>query len=280
MPRVSHTHASWSILGEHQIVLILATILLVGVSATAADEVEGFLKPFREIDAAASESGIISQIDVREGQRVKEGDVLAVLHQDVLRATLEIASKAKDARGQLESAVADLRVKAERLANLEALLKNDHASQEEVDRATGEKDVAEAHVLAAKELIQVKELEYIRIQEQLEERTVRAPIDGVITQMHKDKGESVCPIDAIVLTVVQLDPLLANFSIPSRQASDLAGGRTVQLRIDSAAEPTDGTVEFVSPVVNAKSGTVMIKVRLPNPDGQYRSGEKCTLILP
>lgn len=279
MARTTRTYRPRSILAEHRVAYVLVTTLFVGASATAA-EIEGFIKPFREINVAASESGIISKIDVREGECVHEGDVLTILQQDVLRATLEIASKAKDARGQLHSAVADLRVKADRLGNLEALLRNNHASQEEVDRATGEKEIAEAHVLAAQESLQVKELEYRRIKQLLEQRTVRAPIDGVITEIYKDKGESVSPIDAIVLTIVQLDPLLATFSIPSRQASELANGQTVELRIDSADTPADGIVEFVSPVVNAKSGTVVIKVRLPNPDGQYRSGEKCTLILP
>ena len=94
------------------------------------------------------------------------------------------------------------------------------------------------------ESLEVKELEYRRIKEQLEQRTVRAPIDGVITEMHKDKGEAVSPIDAIVLTIVQLDPLLASFSIPSRQASDLGDGQPVQLRIASADTPAEGTVEF------------------------------------
>ena len=46
--------------------------------------------------------------------------------------------------------------------------------------------------------------------------------------------------------------------------------------LDSEVE-TKGTVEFISPVTDAESGTVRVKIRIDNPDGKYRSGERCTL---
>jgi multidrug efflux pump subunit AcrA (membrane-fusion protein) len=46
--------------------------------------------------------------------------------------------------------------------------------------------------------------------------------------------------------------------------------------LDSDAE-TRGTVEFISPITDAESGTVLVKVRVANPHGRFRSGERCKI---
>ena len=89
------------------------------------------------------------------------------------------------------------------------------ARQEEVDRAATELAVAEANVRTAREDRLTKKLEYERIKVQLERRTIRAPVAGVVTKLHKQVGEFVAPNNPDVLTLVQLDPLLANFTMMS-----------------------------------------------------------------
>jgi RND family efflux transporter MFP subunit len=260
-------------------ILWVGAILLCSPALATAEEFEGFTEPFRVIDVAAAEMGIIDEIEVREGDRVGEGEVLATLDKEVLEVTLQIAAETKAARGQLAAATAELRLRTERLERLTTLRESRHASEQEVIRAVEEKEVAEGNLLAIQESLQVKELEYERIKAQLERRNVRSPVDGVVTEIYKDAGEFVAPTDPIVLTVVQLDPLLATFSIPAQHIRGLEPEGTVVLRIGSASSKTRGTVEFVSPVINAQSGTVTVRVKLANPDGRFRSGERCKLLL-
>jgi RND family efflux transporter MFP subunit len=257
----------------------LGAILLCSPALTAAEEFEGFTEPFRVIDVAAAEMGIIDEIEVREGDRVGQGDVLATLDKEVLEVTLRIAAEAKSAQGQLASAAAELRLRTERLERLTTLRESQHATEQEVIRAVEEKEVAEGNLLAIQEALEVKALEYQRIQAQLERRNVRSPADGVVTQIYKDAGEFVAPTDPIVLTVVQLDPLFATFSIPAQNIRGLKPGGTVTLRIGSAGSKAKGTLEFVSPVINAQSGTVTVKVKLANSSDRFRSGERCKLVL-
>jgi RND family efflux transporter MFP subunit len=256
----------------------LAATLLIGAAAVAT-EIEGFTEPYKEIEVAAAETGIIRQLHVQEGDRVSEGDVLATLDRKVLEVSLEIAASSKEARGQLNSAEAELRLRAERLRSLEALRQSQHASEEEVIRATEEKEVAEGNLLAVQEVLQVKELEFDRIKAQLDRRQVRSPIGGVVSQIYKDVGEFVAPTEPIVLTVVQLDPLLATFSVPAPEAYRLTTGQKVTVKVGFMGKATSGTVDFVSPVINAQSGTVTVKVQLPNASGQFRSGDNCRLLL-
>jgi RND family efflux transporter MFP subunit len=197
----------------------------------------------------------------------------------VLEVSLQIAATSKEARGQLNSAEAELRLRTERLKSLEALRESEHASEEEVIRATEEKEVAEGNLLAVHEALQVKGLEFHRIQAQLERRQVRSPIGGVVAQIYKDRGEFVAPTDPIVLTLVQLDPLLATFSVPASSAYRLKEGQKVTVKVGPSAKAASGTIDFISPVINAQSGTVTVKVQFPNASGQFRSGDNCRLLL-
>jgi len=242
--------------------------------------VEGFTEPYRQVEVASEETGIVQHIELREGDRVEQGQILARLNQEVLASSLKIAAKHREAFGQLNAALAELRLREERLAQLIELRRSDHATQEEVNRATAEKEVAQARVLAAQDALQVKELEFDRIKAQLQRRVIRSPLTGVVREVYKEEGEFVAPTDPIVLSVVQLDPLLATFSVPADKASDLKPKQPLRVKLTSDAATVEGAIECISPVINAESGTVIVKVRFSNPHERYRSGGRCTLILP
>jgi RND family efflux transporter MFP subunit len=244
-----------------------------------ATGIEGFTQPYREIDVASAETGILVDVDVEEGDEVRRDQPLARLNYDVIEASLRIADKQQQARGQLDSAEAELRLRSDRLGKLKALLENNHASREEVERAVAEKDIAQARVLAAEEALEVKGLEYERIKTQLERRRIMSPANGVVKRVHKEIGEFVAPTDPIVLTIVQLDPLLATFAVPAPDASKLTDGQTIGIQFGTKRTTVNGSVKCIAPVVDAQSGTVTVKVEFPNPQGGHRSGERCVLLL-
>lgn len=265
-----------SVPGKLRVVAIaLAVALLDVVRTVAAGPAEGFLEPYKTIDVAASESGIIDSLEVLEGQKVKKGDALATLDHDVHEVALEIARRSAQARGQLNGAMAELKLATVRLKKLETLRQKDHATPEEVSRAELDVATAEARVLIAQETSEIRAAEHDRYRIQLERRTVRSPIDGVVTVVHRDQGEFVSPNEPIVVSVVQLDPLVASFSVPIATARELVPQQKIRLMLTTVNSSADGFVEFVSPVTNPQTGTVTIKVRVPNPDGKLRAGEKC-----
>lgn len=257
-------------------VLLVASLL--HVPSLPAAEVDGFTEPYRAIDIAASESGLLEHVLVQEGDQVRRGAEVAAMTTDLLQATLEIAERSMQAKGQLNSARAELRQKSELLKKLTALHVRNHASQEELDRVAIEREIAEARVLAVEEELQLRNLEYRRIALQIERRKLRTPIDGVVTRVWKEEAEFVAPNDPIVVTVVQLDPLLAVFSIPSSVASQFNRDRAVTLKI--AERSVEAKVNTVSPVIDPQSGAVLIKVQFPNSEGKYRSGDRCKLVVP
>lgn len=262
---------------SYRVQAVTCCILLLAASAGAdAAEMVGFTEPYRTVRVAAADSGIISRIVVREGTLVQKGQVLGELDHSVLKISLEISRKSAEAVGARQAAAAQVRLRREMLRKLNSLRTSRAASQEEVDRAAAELEVAEANLLSTQEALEIRQLEQHRVQAEIERRRIRSPIDGVVIHVFREPGEFTSPNDPDILTVVQLDPLLATFSVDSTQARGYQALRQTRV-VFSSGDVAEGTIEYVSPVTDAESGTVEIRVRIDNPDQRYRSGERCVL---
>ena len=248
-------------------------------SANDSRPIEAFTEPYRDIDVAAGEMGTVASVDVAEGDFVTAGSILATLDSRVLKTSLDVAQAGASATGQLDSALAEVERHQEELEKLIALQSRNHASQREVDRIRTQLRVAECRVQTVREERAVRELECKRIQAQLEQRIVRSPINGIVTSINRDPGEFVSLSDAVVVRVVQLDPLLIVFSVPLSQRGVLTRGQQVPLVIGQERHSANGIVEFVSPTADESSSGIHVKVRLPNPDGKWQSGEPAVLLL-
>ena len=243
-----------------------------------ASEIQGFTEPYQDIDVAAAEAGVIEAIDVKEGDRVKADQILVRMDSAVLEVTLKIARSVKQARGQLESATEELALQTKMFSKLEGLLERQHASSQEIERALTQRRIAQARLKAVREDLVIKTLEYERAVAQLERRRLRSPIDGIVTRIMKDRGESVLLSDPVLVKVVQLDPLLVIFLVPAEQARTLANGKSVDIRITDS-QTAKGQIEFVSPTADPQSGLTRVRVRVPNSDERLPCGATCYLLL-
>lgn len=257
--------------------LLIAIATLLVAAAACGAPFDGFTEPFRKIEVAAAESGTVARLLVHEGDRVSKGQALAMLDNDVLEVSREIAAANVAAKGKLDSAVAERDLRKTRLQRLEPLRAEGHASQEEIDHAITDLAVAEANLQAAREQHQLDELERKKIEAMIERRTLRSPIDGYVLKLQKDEREFVSVSSAAVATVVQLDPLRVVFSLPTAYAAKLSVDSPVDLELPDSGAKVRGKVEFVAAVTDAESGTVRVKVLIDNASGAYRCGIRCLL---
>ena len=245
----------------------------------AEERIEGFTGPYRQIELAFGESGVLAELRVKEGARVQEGEVLAQLDTTVLERTLDIARQRSESNGALSAAQAELELRTKYWQQLSQLHDRGHATQREIDRASTDVKVAEARVAMAEEEQSLQRLECRRIEAQIERRILRSPLNGVVSEVLRETGESFLANDPRVLTVVQLDRLLARFSVPPELAATLTLDQSVPLMIGSDSRPLDGTVESIAPVMDAKSGTVDVTVAVDNPHEAIASGVRCWLLV-
>lgn len=259
--------------------LVMAIGLAVGDWACGAT-VEGFTEPFRTVNVAAAEGGLLTRILAEPGQRVEVGQVLATLDDDVLRASLDVARARASSSGAVEAAAAELDLASQKVDKIRELRANGHASAHELERAETDLAVATGRLHLAQNDQQIFSLECRKIEVQIERRRIRSPVRGVVTDLHKQPGEAVLVSDPAILALVELDPLRARFNVAYSQSVALAANQAVQITFADTGQKVAGRVECVSAVVDAKSGTVEVTVLIDNPDGRHPSGMRCTMEIP
>jgi RND family efflux transporter MFP subunit len=229
----------------------VATFLACAVSSRADEpNILGYTEPYKTITISAGEQGIIAEMLVEEGAQVKKAQVLARLDTATLQAELEIAK-------------AEAKLQATRLKRLEELSSANRSTPEELDRARTD--------------LTIKDAQTRKIEAQIETRTLRSPVDGVVTEIKRDPSEAVSAANPHVLTVVQVDKLIVNLFLPPARAATFRVGATINLQLLDEQATTPAKVEFVSPITDSASGTVRVKFVLENATGTHRSGGRCTL---
>lgn len=261
--------------------LLISMLLCVfnGGTARAQYRTEAFTEAFHKVELSPAEPGILARLFVAEGDAVKAGDPLAALDARVLEVSLKIARQSMQSQGRLKAAKAERDLKAQRLEKLNELKQKGYSHSEEIERAVADVEVAEANVLAATEQLAVDALEFEKIQAELEQRTLRSPINGVVAKVHHEEREFITAPNSTVLTVVQLDPLRIVFPIPTEAAVKFRKDQRVPIRFSETGTEAVGRIETVLPITDAESGMVRVKVLLDNPDNQYRCGVRVTLDL-
>lgn len=257
--------------------LFLLASLMVGTVARAGT-VEGFTEPQHDVEVAATgEPGLITTINVKEGQKVLKGDVLAVVDTRVLEKSLAIARKKASLTGRAAAMRAELTMRTDRLRKMTEMHSRGHLSQVEIDRARADYEVAEANLKVTQEDSELAKLEVARIEAQIERQTVRSPINGVVVTMHREVGESIVVTDSKLLRLVSLGMLRIKFPMTVAQSLEMEEGGYVQVSLPEMKGSATAVVEVISPVLDAGSGTVQVSCLIDNSDSKFRSGMRCVL---
>ena len=251
-------------------------IILYGAVLAAHGQVEGFIEPYRSVDLSSSETGIVQELAVEPRDIVQEGDVIARLDDRVQQVQVELAEHLLQSKSALLVAEKTYQKRVSIQNRVQELIRTNSASESELIRAEMEPTIAKSRLLSAQEEMVTRRIELKRTSTQLASRSVIAPFSGTVAKVHRREGEFISPAHPEVVTLVQLDRLIAKFNVPSSLVSSCKVGQEVEV---SMADGTKLIAQIFSVGVqtDAQSGTVEVKLLIENPDGEIRSGEICTL---
>jgi RND family efflux transporter MFP subunit len=261
---------------KHGVPFLVNVCLLFFLSAIPclAQTYDAFLEPNRIVDISSPYRGRISVIHVRDGDQVKTGQLLAELDSQVLKAQLASAGEAALFHGRVDSAIAMVSMRKNRYAMLKELEKSGNARPQEMARGRTDLIIARAELLGAKEDQKLKKLEADIIRARIEENKLRSPVDGVVTKIYKEEAELIGGTEQQgFITVVQLDPLQAQFHLPPDIAANLTVGSEIVVEVDS--NPISAEIDFISPIINAQSGTIEVRLTIENKEHLLASGRRC-----
>jgi RND family efflux transporter MFP subunit len=219
----------------------------------------GTLSPFTSATLKAKVAGELVEVTAREGEPVRQGQVLARIDPTEVRA--RVAAREAD----VEGARAQLVWAEKNRATQKALLEKRFISQNAFDSVQSSHDVAVAKLRAA-------EAELLLAHKSLGDAVLTAPFSGIAAQRHAQPGERVA-LDAKVITIVDLARLELAASLPASAIAQVRVGQPVTFRVEGLGErPFAGRVERINPATESGSRAITVYAVMDNPEGGLRGG--------
>lgn len=234
----------------------------------------------KEVVLAADRTGIIADIPFREGDVVDDGVILAQLRDDGPHAAFLIAQK--EANSDIEIRFAEKVAQVASLEHERAVEANQrlNGTFTEVElyklKAAAEKAALETELARFKKELQGMKL--VQARSDWEALRVTAPFSGVITRVHRRRGEAVRQGDPII-ELISTRTLRVEAYLGLNDAWRVRHGMPVSVQLDQGKLPPDiakrvfmGQIVFVDLKAQAVTGGVRVWAEIDNPDGLLRAG--------
>jgi membrane fusion protein, multidrug efflux system len=228
-----------------------------------------------QVDVMARVNGFLEKICYKEGDSVREGQILFQIDRKPFQAQVD------SVRAEVESRKAQLWTAKANLDRIKPLAEQNAVSKSDLDNAIGNYQAAEAGMAEAKARLQKAELD-------LGYTTIKSPVTGISGQSLMREGAYVAAggPSAKLTYVAKLDPMWVDFSISQNESakmrSDISKGlmtrpknnaysMTLELSDGSVYQQT-GKLNFADPSLSRETGTYLVRGEISNPKGVLRPG--------
>jgi RND family efflux transporter MFP subunit len=219
------------------------------------------LRPLEQADVGAKTLGYLDAVLVDRGDRIKRGQILALVRPSDLPDQL---AAARGALAQTQSQSALARTNLDRA---KALAPAAVVSQQELQQAESQLTSAEAAQAAAQAQISALAV-------RLGETRIQSPLTGVVVQRRLDPGALVGPPGGgAIVTVARTDVMRVFIGVNERDLRGLAVGKDAHVELDAMpGKSYAGKVVRLAPALDPGTRTLDAEVQLPNPAGELRPG--------
>ncbi|MFL9881163.1 efflux RND transporter periplasmic adaptor subunit [Herbaspirillum rhizosphaerae] len=218
----------------------------------------GALRALNQVSVKAKVAGEVKEVLVRAGEAVQAGQVLIRID------TSEYQAKLEQARGSLVASRGQLDIATKTRDNNLALLDKGFISRNAFDNAASQFDIAKANVDTARGALDVA-------QKALNDTVIKAPINGMISSRTVEPGEKVS-IDNKLLDVVDLSQMELEAPVPTADILKVKLGQEVLVTVEGLPQAVVGKVVRINPGTQSGSRSIMVYVRIENPQGLLRAG--------
>lgn len=218
----------------------------------------GTVQGFNTVVVRTRVDGQIDKITFKEGQLVKEGELLAQIDPRPFQALLD---QAKAKKAQDEANIANANLDLQRYTKL-----GEFATKQQTDTQRSTVQQLTAQIAADDAAIS-------NAQTQLDYTSVKAPIAGLVGFRQVDQGNIVnAATQTGIVTIAQIEPIAVIFTAPEQQLVDINDAvkghplKVVALTTDGKRTLSEGTLAVVNNTVDTTSGTVRLKATFDNKD--------------
>lgn len=252
-------------------------------NTTSAAVFECLIEPMQTVDISSPAVGLLEKVEVRRGDKVYKGQVIASLESTAETASAALAHYKSEMTAPTtiaENKIIFAKRKFERRRDMHA---QNFMSAQEQDEAEAELKLAEAELKLAQENKEVAKLEWQQQSGLLDLRTLHSPFDGVVVDQILFPGEVVesSGQKKTILKLAQLNPLKIYVILPMHAFDKVKAGMKVNVTPEQPIGGRHtGTVTIIDRVVDAASGTFGVFLEVANPKLDVPAGVKCRAEFP
>ena len=257
--------------------LWLCGLLAFGLLPCLGADIEAITKPSADIELSFVKPGRVAEVLIKEGDTVKEGQLLAGQDDKVEQIqVLQLMAKAGN-KTRIEASKTELLQKGEDLKKVEGAKKKGAATDWEVEHARLDVSIGRLNLQLATFEHEQDRRKYEEAKADLERLRLLTPIDGQVEEVTIEPGESPQPMK-LAVRVVKTDPLWIDIIAPLALARDLKPAQTAAVIFpgqgpDRVGQRIEGRIIFVSGVARAGTDTLRVRLEVPNP-GRRPAGER------
>ncbi len=281
-----------------KIIFILAVIL---ASCSGNEELSDAYGNFESDDVIVSSeaNGKILQLNIQEGQKLKRGEVVAIIDstdltlkkQQLLAQKKAVASKIENIRAQIEVQEQQKKNLLVDKARIEKMLKDGAATQKQLDDINGKIDLVNAQIssintqnVSIQSEMDVIKTQIAQVEEGVRKCKVVSPLNGTVLEKYAEQGE-ITAFGRPVFKIADLDVLYLKVYVSGDQLPHIKLGQQVEVLIDDTKKKNSkltgvvswisSTAEFTPKIIQTKEERVnmvyAVKIRVKN-DGSLKIG--------
>ncbi|OGL38703.1 MAG: hypothetical protein A2042_01370 [Candidatus Schekmanbacteria bacterium GWA2_38_11] len=268
------------------------TSIPVEVSKVARGPIErrllltGTINPSADVEVFSKIAGKLEKVYVDVGDKVKKGELLAVIeHKDLslqveqAQATLEVS------KATLEQAKVNYETARDELERMKSLFNNGTVSRQQYDTALSKFNNAKAQLKLSEAQANSLQTAALNLaKDRLDDSKIIAPISGIITLKNFDTGDMVSNSTSsqnnAIFKIEDIETVNATTNVPEVDLPHIKVGMEAQIVV--AAFPNEtfyGKVSNITPSLNTVTRTSVVEIETPNKDNRLKSGFFANIIL-
>ncbi|MGZ8927746.1 MAG: efflux RND transporter periplasmic adaptor subunit [Methylobacter sp.] len=256
------------------IMFILGSGYVAALQAAETTELDCMVKPEMYVELSSPVDGVLESVLVETSDSVQKGQVLAKLESSVETAQVNLSKQEASVIDVIEGKRIESEFSKRNKDRFDQLYKKQAGSWADDDKANTEANLTRLALNKAISDKKIAELKFKLATAQLEQKSIKSPITGIVIERYAMPGETV--ENRPIMKLAQIDPLRVELVAPAALFGQISKGMSAEIHPEKPANQTyQATVTTVDKLIDPASGSFTVRLALPNPNDKLVGGVNC-----